>query len=155
MQLLLPIFPRETTLITPTLGVFEKDGFVIYIHSGDPIGNHHKDNLKAFRYMTARLIDIGLCRQSDIIRTFNVSEDSVRESLKLYQSKGEEGFFGVNQKQRVCHKMLPDRLARIQKMLDNGISNYAIAKKELISEGTIRYSIKEGKLKKTSAQKKQ
>ena len=148
MQLLLPIFPRETTLITPTLGVFEEDGFVFYLHSGMPISTHHKDNLKSFRFTVSRFIDLGLCRQSDIIRTFGVSEDSIRKSLKLYRSKGEEGFFGTNQSQRVCHKMLPDRLVRIQKMLDTGMSNYSIAQKEKISEGTIRYTLKMGKLKK-------
>jgi transposase len=44
--------------------------------------------------------------------------------------------------------MLPDRLERTQKMLDNGMSNLSIAKKEKISEGTIRYALQTGKLKK-------
>jgi hypothetical protein len=150
MQLLLPIFPKETTLITSTLGVFEKDEFVFYLHSGVPISTHHKDNLKSFRYTVSKLIDLGLCRQSDIVRVFSVSEDSIRKGLKLYRKKGEEGFFGTSQVQRVCPAMLPDRLARIQKMLDKGMSNYFIAKKEKISEGTIRYALQTGKLKKTS-----
>jgi hypothetical protein len=150
MQLLLPIFPKETTLITSTLGVFEKDEFVFYLHSGVPISTHHKDNLKSFRYTVSKLIDLGLCRQADIVRTFSVSEDSIRKSLNLYRQKGEEGFFGASQGQRVCPAMLPDRLERIQKMLDKGMSNYSIAKKEKISEGTIRYALQTGKLKKTS-----
>lgn len=148
MQLLLPIFPKETTLITPVLGVLEKKDLVFYLHSGDPISTHHKDNLKSFRYTTSRFIDIGLCRQSDIIRTFHVSEASVNKYLKLYQKKGEDGFFGTSQPERVCHKMLPFRVERIQKMLDKGMSNYSIAKKEKISEGTIRYALHTGKLKK-------
>lgn len=150
MQLLLPIFPRETALITATLGVFEKEDFVYYLHSGMPVSTHHKNNLKNFRYTTSRFIDLGLCSQTDIVHTFKVSEDSVRRSLKLYRDKGEEGFFGAGQRQRVCHKMLPERLERIQKMLNNGMSNYGIAKQEKISEGTIRYALQTGKLKKTS-----
>ena len=35
MQILLPIFPPELTLITPTLGFEEKNGFVYYFHSAE------------------------------------------------------------------------------------------------------------------------
>lgn len=153
MQLLLPIFPRETKLITPTSGVFEKDEFVYYLHSGMPKSTHHKNNLKSFRFTTSRFIDLGLCRQSDIIRTFGVSEDSIRKSLQLYRNKGEEGFFGAGQRQRICHKLVPDRLERTPKMLDNGMSNLSIARKEKISEGTIRYTLQTGNLKKTKRSK--
>lgn len=70
--------------------------------------------------------------------------------MNLYHKKGEEGFFGADHGQRVCPAMLPDRLERVQRMLDKGMSNYSIAKKEKISEGTIRYALQTGKLKKTS-----
>ncbi len=92
MQLLLPIFPKDITLITPNLGVYEKDGIVNYLHSGVPIGNHSCNDLKSFRCHTSRMIEVGLCRQSAIVRTFGVSSDSVKRSLKLFQQKGEKGF---------------------------------------------------------------
>jgi transposase len=149
MQLLLPIFPKDIKLITPNLGVIEKDRIVNYLHSGVPIGNHASNDLKSFRCHTSRMIEVGLCRQTDIVRTFGVSSDSVKRSLKLFQQKGEKGFYGQQGPMRLCHTMLPDRIKRIQEMLDLGMSNYAIAKKEGISEGTIRYSIEQGKLKKT------
>lgn len=148
MQLLLPLFPHTTKLITPTLGVFEEKGTVFYLHSGVPVDLHVADDLKSFRRITSKLIHLGQCNQKDIVDTFHVSEDSVRRSLKLFKEKGEKGFLGEEKRHGVCHKMLPDRLSRIQGMLDVGKSNYAIAKKERISESTIRYSIQAGKLKK-------
>jgi len=148
MQLQLPIFPSSTIMITPTLGAFLKDDIVYYLHNGVPVNMHHKDDIKDFRYITSKFIELGLCRQVDIIRSFGVSEDSVVKSVMLYRQKGKEGFFGKDGRKGKCHKMLPDRIARIQKMLDEGMSNYAIAKKEKISEGAIRYSLQKGYLKK-------
>lgn len=42
----------------------------------------------------------------------------------------------------------PDVLQRIQDELNRGKSAYSIAKQEGISEGSIRYAIKQGRLKK-------
>ena len=151
MQLLLPLFTREVTLITPTLGVAEHDEFVYYVHNGVPISTHHKDDLKSFRYTTSMLIDLGRCNQADIVRAFHVSTDSVSRALKLYRQKAETGMFETDKRHGVSHKLFGKRLERIQNMLDKGISNHAIAKKENISEGSIRYAIKIGKLKKNTA----
>ncbi|MCK5703145.1 MAG: hypothetical protein KAI29_18415 [Cyclobacteriaceae bacterium] len=49
-QLLLPIFPSGTTLITPTLGVSIKGTTVTYFLSGMPIYSHEEHELNKFRY---------------------------------------------------------------------------------------------------------
>jgi len=148
MELLLPIFPKDTTLITPTIGIFEHDGIITYLQSGLPIYTPPNDSLDHFRFFTAKLVTMGRCRQSDIVRSFGVSVDSVARSVKLYKEKGESGFFGPDGRSGKAHKMLPDRKARVQKLINNGISVYRIAKKEKVSEGTIRYWIKKGEIKK-------
>jgi predicted transcriptional regulator len=149
MQLLLPLFTTEVTLITPTIGVAEHDGFVYYLQNGVPINTHHKDDIKGFRYITSMLIDLGRCRQSDIVRSFHVSTDSVSRALKRYKQKAQTGMFEeTDNRHGVSHKLFGERLERVQKMLDKGMSNYSIAKKEQITEGAIRYAIKMGKLKK-------
>jgi len=151
MQLLLPIFPTSTVMITASLGFYLKDDIVTYLLNGLPIDSHPKDSLKSFRYTTAKLVVMGLCRQVDIIKSFGVSEDSVIRSVKLYKEKGVQGFFEEDGRHGKCHKMLPERRERIQKMLDKGMSNYSIAKKEKIAEGTIRYALQQGYLKKNDS----
>lgn len=150
MQLQLPIFPCSTKMITPSLGFYLKDDIVTYLLNGLPIDSHHKESVKSFRYTTSKLVVMGLCRQAAIIKSFGVSEDSVIKSVKLYKEKGGQGFFEGDGRHGKCHKMLPDRVERIQKMLNNGMSNYSIAKKEKISEGTIRYALQQGYLKKNN-----
>ncbi len=147
-QLLLPLFPKETKYLTPNLGVFEKDSIVYYLHSGVPIYSHAESDLNNFRFVTSNLTLQGLCKNVDIVRLFSVSTDSVRRWKKRLDEEGEEVFFSKENRHGRSHKLLPHILERIQKSLDKGESNNSIAKREEISEGSIRYAIKQGYLKK-------
>lgn len=148
-QLLLPIFPGDTRMITLTLGVREYDGTVFYLHSGVPIFSHLSDDLTKFRYITSNLILQGLCNNQDIADTFHVSTDSVRRWKKKLSEQGDVAFFKEESRHGRSHKLLPTVLDRIQGKLDQGQSSYSIAKEEGISEGSIRYAINLGRLKKS------
>ena len=149
-QQLLPIFPRDTKYITPTLGVREVEGSVYYLHSGVPIGSHLVGDYKQFRYMTSNFLKEGLCKNVDIVKTFPVSVDSVRRNKKRLEEQGPSAFFGEEHRHGRSHKLLPAVLVRIQKQIDLGKSVNSIAKRLDISEGSIRYCIKVGKLQKKS-----
>lgn len=135
-------------MITLTLGVREYDGTVYYLHSGVPVFSHLSDDLTKFRYITSNLILQGLCNNQDIADTFHVSTDSVRRWKKKLSEEGDGAFFKEESRHGRSHKLLPPVLARIQVKLDQGQSSYSIAKEEGISEGSIRYAINLGRLKK-------
>lgn len=149
-QLLIPLFPQDTKMIAPHLGVREQDGTVYYLLSGMPIYSHEKEELHKFRFITSNLILQGLCKHVDIVRTFHVSTDSVRRWKKRLEQEGEEAFFSEEKRHGRSYKLVPEVLERIQRKLDKGQSSYSIAKEENISEGSIRYAIGKGRLKKNS-----
>ena len=62
MQLQLPLFTKETKLISAYVGVYEKEGIIQYIVNGLPVYAHDKEDLNAFRFITSNFIDQGLCR---------------------------------------------------------------------------------------------
>jgi len=148
-QLLLPIFPGDTRMINMTLGVSEHGGTVFYLHSGAPIFSHSSDNLNMFRFVTSNLILQGRCTNQEITDTFHVSTDSVRRWKNKLLEEGDGAFFKEESRHGRSHKLLPGVLERIQGQLDQGRSSYSIAKGEGISEGSIRYAISLGRLKKT------
>ncbi|MFA4922588.1 MAG: hypothetical protein WC557_00150, partial [Ignavibacteriaceae bacterium] len=88
MQLLLPLFPYETKLITPSLGVFRQKEIVYYLHCGVPIFSHIAEDIKSFRYITSKFIIERLCRKIEISKCFGVSYDSVNRYVKLLQEEG-------------------------------------------------------------------
>jgi hypothetical protein len=149
-QLLLPLFQPGTRMITPTLGVIKKDETITYFLSGMPIYSHQENELNKFRYTTSNFIVRGLCRAADIQRTFHVSIDSIRRWKKKFEEQGDEVFFNEDKRHGNSHKLLPDILNRIQIELDKGRSVNSIAKDENISEGSIRYALNLGRLKKKS-----
>lgn len=148
MQLQLPIFPAECKMISSTAGVYESDGIVQYIVNGLPVYAHGKEDLQAFRFFTSNLIEQGLCKQSEVVRCFGISEDSVGRYLRMFRKEGEEAFFSPENRQGHCHKIRGEVVERIQRKMDNGQSVNSIAKQEKITEGAIRYAIKRGYFKK-------
>jgi len=150
MQLLLPIFPREVKLITATLGVFSRDGIVNYLHCGVPIYSHAAEDLNSFRYISSNFVLQGLCKKVEISRFFGVSYDSVKRNARRLAEHGERAFFGNDHRGGHCYKLVPSVLDRMQRQLDAGMSNSEIARQEGVTEGAVRYAIKQGKLKKKS-----
>ncbi len=148
MQLLLPIFPREVKLITPTLGVFARDGIVNYLHCGVPIYSHAVEDLNSFRYISSNFVLQGLCKKVEMSRCFGVSYDSVKRNARRLAEQGERAFFGDDHRGGHCYKLVPAVLDRMQRQLDGGVSNSEIARLEGVTEGAVRYAIKQGKLKK-------
>jgi transposase len=148
MQLKLPIFPHETKLFNASFGVFSQEGTVFYLHCGQPVGMHEVEDHNSFRHKIASFIEVGLCTQSEVVNTLHVSADSVRRSCQQYRQNGEAAFFAPDGRKGKSHKMLPQVLERVQKQLNEGKSVNSIAKKVGVREGTIRYCIQTGKLKK-------
>jgi len=85
MQVLLPFFPEDITLINKYLGVQKKGDTVFYFNGMMPIYQHHKDDYDSFRLITSQLVVNGNCKQMEIVRCFGVSKESVKRWVKKYK----------------------------------------------------------------------
>ena len=148
MQLCLPIFPAKTKMISSCLGVYENDDIVQYIANGLPIYSHTSEDIQSFRLITSNFINQGLCQATEVARCFGISVDTVTRYLSKLRTEGEAAFFSGEKRKGYCHKIRGKVLTSIQKKLDEQQSVNSIAKGEDLSEGSIRYAIKQGYLKK-------
>jgi hypothetical protein len=82
LQIQLPLFPADITLINSLLGVQMKEETVYYFNGQMPIFQHHKDDYDSFRFITSQLVINGNCSQMDIVRCFGVSKISVKRWVK-------------------------------------------------------------------------
>ena len=148
MQMQLPLFPVETKLLSATWGVFEKDGFVYYLHNGSPVHVHQKEDINTYRYVTASLIVNHSCSASSLSKVFGVGVRNFERYAKRLRDLGPEGFFKPNDIRGQSHKMTPDKLKIAQECLDKGYSQMKTAKTIGVNEASIRYHISKGTLKK-------
>lgn len=135
-------------MISPSLGFFEKSGIVTYLHCGVPIFSHSSEDHPAFHYITSKFILEGLCSRREVSEAFDVSVGNVSLQAKKLADKGEAAFFGRDGRQGHGHKLTGAKLEEAQGCLDSGMSQNATAKRVGVREGTIRYALGTGKLKK-------
>ena len=93
LQLLLPLFPIEATLINNLVGVQKRDETVYYFNGSMPIFKHIESDIDSFRYITSQLIINGVCKQKEIVNCFGVSDISVKRWVKRYKGSKELGDF--------------------------------------------------------------
>ena len=144
----LPLFPSTTKLINNTVGIFLQEGFVYYLHNGSPVYCHSKEDMNSFRYITANLVNTGLCKPSEIAKTVGVSNRNIQRYSKTLREKGAEWFFNRKDERGQCYKMTEELLEDAQELIDNFYSVADIARLIGVSEGAIRYHIRKGSLKK-------
>jgi hypothetical protein len=84
VQLLLPLFPADATMISSHLGVQLKGDTVFYFNGPMPVFQHSKDDYESFRLFTSQCIVNGNCSQMEIVRCFGVSKISVKRWVKKF-----------------------------------------------------------------------
>ncbi len=148
MQMQLPIFPSRTKLINNNIGVFEQKGNVYYLHNGLPIYCHDKNDLNTYRYVVANLVKIGICKPIEISYALGVSTRSIQRYARSLQEKGTDWFFNRKDNRGQCYKLKEELLKSVQEQINEGIPVKQIAQGIGVTEGSIRYHLRKGKLKK-------
>ena len=92
-QALLPLVPDGATTINDRISIVRENGQWTYFYGVDPIFRHPETDRRSFRMFTAQLICQGACRQSDVVRVFGVSANSVKRSVKKFREGGVASFF--------------------------------------------------------------
>ena len=150
MQMQLPIFPENTKLINGSVGFFNKDGFIYYLHNGSPIFCHHVDNIAHYRYILGNLVESKLCRSSEISRALGISARNVERYAQKLRQQGIGSFFNQTDHRGECYKMTKPLVDQAQQLLEDGKTQLGTANTVGVSESCIRYHLKNGNLKKKS-----
>jgi hypothetical protein len=148
MQLQLAIFPEHTKLINSTVGFYMKDGFVYYLHNGSPIFCHSKEDRDSYRYILATLVTTKLCTCTEISKALGINVKNVQRYVKTLKEQGTSHFFNREDHRGQCYKFTEDVKEKAQELINSGNSQEKVAKELGISEGAIRYHLRNGKLKK-------
>ena len=95
--------------------------------------------------LTAQLICQGACRQTDIVRAFGVSKNSVIRSVNTYRAGGVEAFY-TPRTPRGASVITPEVAAQAQQWLGAGWSPREVAEQLGLKLDTLRKAIQQGRL---------
>lgn len=148
MQMQMPIFPEETKLINASVGVYQKDDFVYYLHNGSPVHCHAINDLNSYRYILASLVNNKLCKTSELSNALGIPIKNVQRYAKTLRDNGTEWFFNRDEQRGQCYKFTSEKQEQAQNLLNQDYSAYRVAKETGLSESAIRYHLRSGALKK-------
>lgn len=144
-QTLLPIFSEESRPINDVLSYEKRNGKVWYFHACMPIFSHEEADYKSFSMFTSQLVDMGQCKQVDIVRAFGVSPISVKRHVKRFRAEGPGAFFGGRKAKRPT-VWTPEVLNRAQELFNEGKSRKAVSDLLGIKPDTLYRAIHSGRL---------
>lgn len=128
------------------IGVVKRGSEVWYFHGSAPMFTHPAEDRASFRAFTSHLCDMGLCKQADVVRTFNVPKKNVIRAVALYREKGFRGFFESQQPKRKPRVMTEERRGQVQALINEGLSPRQIGLHLGIKADTNRDNIERGLL---------
>jgi transposase len=144
-QALLPLIPDGATQINDRVSVVRQNGEWTYFHGVFPVFSHSEKDRRSFRMFTAQLVGQGACRQVEIVRTFGVSSNGVKRSVKKYREEGIEAFYRAGGKRgpTVMNRQL---ITQAQDLLYRGRSRRETAEELGIKYDTLRKAINQGRV---------
>ena len=144
-QIQLPIFPEGMTHITNEIGFVKRAGTVTYFNGQLPVFMHDEKDIQTFRMITSQFIITGLAKQVAIARAFGVPIRTVKRYVKVYRDKGVKGFYETRN-HRGAGVLIPDVLAKVQGMFDEGKSIGEVSKTLGIKVDTLNKAVNSGRL---------
>jgi transposase len=144
-QALLPLIPDGATQVNTLVSIVRESGQWTYFVGVFPVFAHREDDRRSFRMFTAQLVCQGVCRLTEIIKTFGVSKNSVLGSVKKYREEGVAAFFSPR-RGRGPTVMTNEVTAKAQELLQGGLSRQEVAKELGIKDDTLRKAINQGRL---------
>lgn len=145
-QALLPLIPDGATSVNECLSIVRENGEWTYFYGVRPVFAHAEGDWRSFRMFSAQLVVRGMCQQADIVRTFGVSKNSVKRSVKKHREAGIEGFYRARQG-RGATVMKEEVITRGQVLLSRGCSRKEVAEELGIKYDTLRKAIEQGRLR--------
>jgi biotin operon repressor len=146
MQTQLPFFPSDTKLINASVGFRKQDGFVYYMHNGNPVYCHEENDRNSYRFIMGSMINNQLCTIRELSEATGEHRKNIERYSKSLRDHGPGYFFSRKETRGQCYKMTEQVLSEVQSLLDKGYSKYRISKELSVSESAISYHEKKGSL---------
>ena len=143
----MPFHPAEAVEINETVSFMDDGRSIGYFAGGVPVFSHAHEDVVGRRVASAQIIALGLATQKELSASLGVTRTTLYRQQRRLMAEGVVGLVDEKSGPKGPHKLIPEALARAQRMLSSGKSKNAVGKELGLSEGTIRNAIRQGWLR--------
>jgi hypothetical protein len=147
LQRSLPIFPPGTRIVSSRLAVLVDDEQLVAYSAADPIYTCRLDDRHGMRLAAGMLSQFRLAPDTALAEALEVSRETVRRNRRLLAEGGVEAVRCRTRGPRAPYKMKEAVRRRAQGCLDQGWSVNRTAEEVGLTEGALRYAIRQGRLR--------
>ena len=147
LQRSLPVLPPGARIVSSRLAVLVDDEQLVAYSAADPIYTCRRDDRHGMRLAAGMLSHLKLAPDTALAEALEVSRETVRRNRRLLAEGGVEAVRCRTGGPRVPYKMKEAVRMRAQGCLDQGWSVNRTAKEVGLTEGALRYAIRQGRLR--------
>jgi len=148
LQHRMPFLPSEAEFVSEHLAVARSEERITFYTASGPICTFRLDDEVALRFAAVMLTDpeLDLAGPGQIAHALGRHRSRIHEYTKRYREGGLEALEAKRRGPRGASKLKGIVLARAQKFLNQGKSNYEVARRVGVSEQTIRKGLRDHRL---------
>jgi hypothetical protein len=143
LQSYIPFLPDGAEPINNHVAIYRHDEKVEFYTASGPIYSFRENDLYGLRLAQAIIVSQTETTPTEIARALNVNRTTVYRNLKRYQKDGPAGLI-IKKSKRRAYKLHGKTKYKVQSLLDKGYSLRAAANEVGVTEGSLRYAIKQG-----------
>ena len=144
LQSYIPFLPEGAEPINNHVAIYRHDEKIEFFTASGPIYSCRESDLYGLRLAQGIIVTQTETTPTEIAKALNINRTTVYRNLNRYQQDGPAALFIDRKSNRKAYKLNGAAKRQVQTLLNKGYSLKATAKKAGITEGCIRYALKNG-----------
>jgi len=143
----LPLLPPDARVVSPDLAVHLDETRLVVFNGSGQIYTCSRDDREGMRLAAAMFSSLRLAKPTALARALEMNPVTVFRSRRLFQAGGVAAVRSKKRGPKGPSKLTGEVCARAQRRLDQGWSIRRTADEVGVVEGTLRYALKRGELR--------
>lgn len=137
--------------VNDTVSFLDDGHTVAYFAAGVPLFTHSHGDLLGQRVAMTQMLALQLARPKELSAALGLGRTTLWRQELRFQTEGVAGLAGEKHGPKGPHKLTEELLSKAQRLLDEGKSNYEVARLIGVSEGAIRHAKRKGMVREGAA----
>lgn len=146
LQSYIPFLPEGAEPINNHVAIYRHDEKIEFFTASGPIYSCRENDLYGLRLAQGIIVTQTATTPAEFAKALHINRTTVYRNLSRYQQGGPAALIIDNKSNRKAYKLNGTTKGRVQTLLNKGYSLKGAAKQAGITEGCIRYAIKQGTL---------